>query len=137
MLSAVELLAVTKAVTTKLASEAREGVTPGEYNLSFDAHIEGVIRVGEDYEQRQVNKAKPWSLVYVLLQEVNTLRSAAGQAGLDLNKLVTMAEAVDETLVKQAQKDAESQAATIKAATVTTCKGKVTTELAVTPLANG
>ena len=127
----IEALAITKALTTKIASAARNGLEPGVHTVNFDAHIEGTITIGEDYEQRQVNKAKPWNLIYVLLEEVNKLRAGAGQAGIDINKLVAMAETVDPTLVKTAQKQAETEAAAIKAATLTSCKGKVTADLTV------
>lgn len=132
-MNAVELLAVTKAVQGTVARTARDNATPGEYALSFDAHIEGTLRIGEDYEQRLPNKAKPWNLVVVLLQEANALRAAAGQVGLDLAKLVELAETADENLAKEAQAKAEVAAAQIKAETVTTCKGKVTADLTVVP----
>ena len=127
----IEALAITKALTTKIASAARDGLAPGVHTVSFDAHIEGTITIGEDYEQRQVNKAKPWNLIYVLLQENNKLLAASGQAGIDMAKLMAMAEAIDPNLVKAAQKQAETEAAAIKAATLTSCKGKVTADLTV------
>lgn len=129
----IEAIAIEKALATKVAKAAREGVEPGTYNVSFDCHIEGSITVGQDYETRMPNKAKPWNLVTVLLAEVNTLRQAAGQTGIDLGKLVAMAETVDPNLAKEAQAKAEEEAAAIKAATVGVAKGKVTTKLAVTP----
>jgi len=132
-LTDIETLALAKALASKAVKSARESIEAGEYEVSFDAHIEGSVRVGEDYEQRMVNKAKPWNLVYVLLEEVNKLRASAGEAGLDMDKLMAMADAVDPNLVKQAKKDAESKAATIKAATLSSAKGKVTTKLDVTP----
>jgi hypothetical protein len=136
-LSAVEILAVTKAVTAKFAKEARGGVEPGEYTLSFDAHIEGTVRVGQDYEQPMVNKAKPWNIIAVLLEELNKTRSAAGEAGMDINKLMAMAEAVNPSLVKEAKAAAAKESAALKAATMTDCKGKVTSSLTVTPLVTG
>lgn len=128
----IEALAITKAVVGKIVKTARNGLNPGVHTVDFDAHISGTITVGKDYEQRQVNKAKPWNLVYVLLEEVNKLRGATGQAGIDINKLVAMAEAVDPDLVKAAKKQAETEAAAIKAATLAPCKGKVTADLTVT-----
>jgi hypothetical protein len=136
-LSSVELLAVTKAVQAKIAKDARTGVEPGEYNLSFNAHIEGVIRVGQDYEQPMPNKAKPWNIIAVLLEELNTMRAASGEAGVNLDKIIKMAEAVDPDLVKNAKDQAAKEASALKQATMTTCKGKVTSSLEVTPLAQG
>ena len=136
-LSPVELLAVTKAVQTKIAKDAREGIEPGEYTLSFDAHIEGTIRVGQDYEQPMPNKAKPWNIIAVLLEELNTMRAASGEAGVNLDKIIKMAEAVDPDLIKKAKSQAEKEAAALKQATMTTCKGKVTSTLEATPIAQG
>lgn len=130
----IETLAVEKAIASKTAKVARDGIEPGVYAVGFDAHIEGTITVGADYESQVVNKAKPWSLIYVLLGEVNRMKAAAGEAGLDIAKLIAMAEAVDPDLAKDAQSKAEAEAAAIKAATVSPCKGKVTTKLTVTPV---
>jgi hypothetical protein len=128
------VLALTKAVSAKITKTARGELTPGKHTVSGDVHIEGTLTVGEDYEQRVVNKAKPWNLVYVLLEQYNKLAAATDQAGIDISKLVQMAEAVDPSLVKAAKQQAETEAAAIKAATLTPCKGKVTTDLTVTPL---
>jgi hypothetical protein len=127
----IEALAITKSIATKIVKTARNGLETGVHSVSFDVHIEGTVTVGEDYETRMVNKAKPWNLVYVLLEEVNKLRSASGQAGIDINKLMAMAETIDPNLVKAAKKKAEVEAAAIKAATLGTAKGKVTTDLTV------
>jgi len=129
----IQTLAIEKALATKVAAAAREGIEPGTYPVDFTAHIVGTVTVGADYETRLVNKAKPWNLVAALLTEVNRLKAGAGEAGLDIAKLVAMAEAMDPTLVKAAQEQAETEAAGIKAATLSTAKGKVTTKLAVTP----
>lgn len=135
-LADIEILAVTKAVAAKFAKTAREGVEPGEYNVSFDAHVEGTVRIGNDYEQKIVNKAQPWAIIAALLQENERLSQAAGSVGINLDKIVAMAEAVDPASVKEAQKKAESVAAGLKAATLSPCKGKVTADLSVTPLAD-
>lgn len=127
----VEILAITKAIETRLAKTAREAVEPGEYHLSFDAHIEGVLRVGADYEQRIPNKAKPWHLVSVLLLEMAVLRAAAGVAGIDLARLIDLAEKIDDNLAEDTRRKAEAEAAKIKSETVTPCKGKVTADLKV------
>lgn len=130
----INTLAASKAVAAKIAKAAREGVEPGKYEVSFDVHVEGSVTVGEDYETRLVNKAKPWNLVLVALTEMNKAREAAGMTGMDIGKLVEMAENMDPKMVKEAQNKAEAEAAAIKAETLSTAKGKVTTKLAVTPL---
>jgi len=135
-LTDIELLAITKAVAAKTLKTARDGIEPGEYNLSFDAHFDGTVTVGADYEQKIVNKAKPWAIIAVLLEEANKARSAAGQTGLDLSKLIAMADALDPSLEKAAKEEAETQAAGLKAATLTPCKGKVTAKVTASPLEN-
>jgi hypothetical protein len=70
-------------------------------------------------------KAKPWGLVLVLLEEVNKMREAAGLAGIDLAKVVAMAEKADKDLVKKAQKDADAAMAELKEPTRSSRKGAV------------
>ena len=112
------------------AKTARGSLEPGEFTVDEQVllQVSGSIKVGEDYDQRFVNKAKPWNIISVLLTELNTERSAAGKAGIDMSAVIAMAEAVDPKLAKQAQKDAETQAAGFKAPTMKTAKGKVTTK---------
>ena len=62
----------------------------------------------------------------MLLEQVNTLLAAAGQAGLNLTQLVKMAEKVDEKLAKKAQKAAEKETQALKEPTRQDRKGKVT-----------
>ena len=130
----IQTMALTKAITGKIAKLARETIEPGVHEVEFDCHVEGTITVGEDYEQRIVNKAKPWNLVAVLLEELAKTREAAGQTGIDLGKLMAAAETMDPGMAKAAQQKAEAEAAALKASTLTTAKGKVTAKLAVKPL---
>lgn len=118
------------------AKTVRGNLEPGEYAVDEQVllSVNGTVKVGEDYEQRFVNKAKPWNIISVLLTELNTERSAAGKAGIDMAAIVKMAEAVDPKLAKQAQKDAETQASNLKAPTMKTAKGKVTTKGGAEPL---
>ena len=131
-LSPLEMLAVTKAVSAKLAKEARADVAPGEYTLSFDCHVEGTVRVGEDYPQKIVAKAKPWDLLTAALELANEQLIAAGLAGIDMAKVVDAAQSIDAKAVKAAKTKADAEVAGRKAPTLTDCKGKVTTSLEVT-----
>lgn len=130
----IQTMALTKAIAGKIAKLARENVEPGTHDVAFDCHVEGTITVGQDYEQKMVNKAKPWNLIAVLLEELAKTREAAGQTGIDLGKLMAAAEAMDPDMAKAAREKAEAEAAALKAATLSTAKGKVTAKLAVTPL---
>lgn len=127
----LQTLAVTKAIKTAAASSARDNLGPGEYDVDFAVRIQGTIRIGEDYETTVPNAAKPWNIVVAALTEINRLRNAAGEVGIDLDKLVAAAETMDPTAVKEAKTQAEAAAASLKEATRTTAKGKVTTNLQV------
>lgn len=127
-------LALSKAVKEKMEKTARGNVGPGTYDVDFKVGIKGSVTVGHDYQTTVPNKAKPWNLVVALMTEVERLRAAAGEAGINLDKIMAMAEALDPNLVKEAQEKAEKAAASLKDATLTAAKGKVTTNLVITPL---
>jgi hypothetical protein len=129
-----ETVALSKAVENGILKTARESLEPGTHKVSMNVRVEGTITVGQDYDTTLPNKAKPWNLVTVLLTEVNKLRTAAGMTGIDVNQLVQMAETVDPNMVTEAKEKAAKESAAIKAATISTVKGKVTTDLTVTPL---
>jgi len=116
------------------AKTARGGLEPGEYTVDEQVlvGVKGTVKVGDDYQQRFVNKAKPWNLVVTLLEQLNSERSAAGKAGIDLAAVVAMAQSVDPKLAKDAEKKAAAEAEALKAPTVKTAKGKVTTKGTVT-----
>lgn len=131
---ALQTIAVTKAVKTAAAKNARNHLAPGEYDVDVTVRVSGTVRVGEDYQKTVPNKAKPWDLLVAALTEINRLRSAAGQTGIDLDKLVAAAEAVDSDAVKKAKARAQEAAAALKEATLVTAKGPVTTKLDVVRL---
>lgn len=130
----IETLAVQKAIATKIAKVARENVEPGEYDVSFACQIDGTVRVGQDYQTTSPNKAKPWNIIVALMTELEKTRQAAGMTGMDLDKLVQMAESVDPAMAKDAENKAKEAAAAIKDATVTVAKGKVTSNLTITAI---
>jgi hypothetical protein len=112
------------------AKGARGDLEPGEYPVSESVllTVNGTVKVGADYDQRFVNKAKPWNLVVTLLEQLNSERTAAGKAGIDLAAVVAMAQTVDPKLAKDAEKAAMTEAEALKAPTLKTAKGKVTTK---------
>jgi len=121
-------LAALAKTTTEAAKETRPALEPGEYlvdtilTLVLGAEVK-VLADQEDVLTPQ--KAKPWGLVYVLLQEVNQMREAAGLAGIDLTKVVAMAEKADKDLVKKAKKEADEAMAAMKEPTRSKRKGAV------------
>jgi len=130
-LTAGAVVAVGKAVKDAALKSAASEMKAGTYNVDVTVHVTGEYTVGEAYEQRVVAKAKPWTLLAVALNELNKNLSAAGEAGLDMEKLITMAEKVDPSLADKAEADAAEAIQKVKAPTVQTCNGKITTKLAV------
>lgn len=130
--SVQDLSPATIALLNKLLSEqagaARPNLATGEHKVAdtVTLTVSGTVKVGSDYEQKFVNKAKPWNLIYLLLQEVNEARAAADKTGVDIAQLIKAAEALDPKLVEKAKAEAEKEAAAIKAPTKKTANGKVT-----------
>lgn len=128
--------AITTALSKGLADKAkalRADLPAGTYEVdeTVTLRVKGTVKVGEDYESIVAQKAKPWNLFAVLLEETNKQRAAAGMAGVDLARLVEMAEALDKDAAKDAEKAAHAEVAKIKAETRKTCKGRVTTKVVV------
>jgi len=107
----------------------RDELEPGTYEFNGEStrfFLEGKLTVGEDYQQRIVNKAKPWAITHVLMQEINVMRAAAGMTGIDMDSVVRVADTLDKDVWTNAKEQAEATAAAIKDTTWTTCKGKTT-----------
>ena len=121
------LAALAKTVERE-AKKGRDALEPGEYVV--DAIVTLVVgaevKVLKDQEGVLTpQKAKPWGLIHVLLEEVNKLRVAAELAGLDLAKVVAMAEKVDKDIAKKAQDEADEAMAELKEPTRSNRKGGV------------
>jgi len=78
-------------------------------------HLKGTVTVSKSTPDAiQAQSAKPWSLVQTLLTELNKEREAAGKVGIDIAKVVEMAETLDPELAKEAQKAADAHIKEIK-----------------------
>lgn len=106
----------------------RNKLRPGTYEVDecVGFRVFATVKVGEDYTQRIAHKARPWALVSILLEELQQHTMAAGRTGVDLERLVKAAIALDPKVEKEAQERADKIAAALKADTLTPCKGKVT-----------
>ena len=107
----------------KLAQNAMKGrreelgQAKGEFTVDQTVvlHAKGTVKVSKSTPDAIcAQSAKPWSLVATLLEELNKEREAAGKAGIDMAKVVELAEAVDPDLAKQAQEAADQRIAEIK-----------------------
>jgi len=114
-----KILAVNKVIKKAAIDNAREGLTAGQYAVDFLVHIQGLLTIGEDYEQHIVAKAEPWLILAVALSKLNNVT---------LENLVEEAYS-GEIDVEEIKQRAQEALEVIKAPTLTICKGKVTTKL--------
>jgi len=107
----------------KLAADALKGRRDelGQIKAEFDVdstvvlHAKGTVKVSKSTPDAiMAQSAKPWSIVHTLLSELNTERAAAGKVGIDIAKVVEMAESADPELVKAAKKAADAHVKAIK-----------------------
>jgi hypothetical protein len=101
------------------AGKRREelGLTAGSFAIDdvVTVRAHGVLTVAKSNPTALVpQSAKPWNIVHLLLSELNKERSALGKAGIDIDKVVELAEAVDPELAKKAKKAADDKVAAIK-----------------------
>lgn len=93
------------------------GTLKAEYEVDQTVvlHVDGTVRVAKSSPDAIIaQKAKPFALLAVALQEANKQLEAAGLVGIDLKKVVEMAENVDSELVKKAEKAAKAHLKAIK-----------------------
>jgi hypothetical protein len=114
-----KILAVNKVIKKAAIDNAREGLTAGQYTVDFLVRIQGLLTIGEDYEQHIVAKAEPWLILAVALSKLNNVT---------LENLVEEAYS-GEIDVEEIKQRAQEALEVIKAPTLTICKGKVTTKL--------
>jgi len=104
-------------IVSKVKPKDRDSVVPGIYEGLITLEIKYKANVGEDYDQRIVGKACPWTLVAAALSMLN---------GVSVDALVTTALEADPETIKDIKAKAASAIAAIKAPTFKRCKGKVT-----------
>jgi hypothetical protein len=113
---------VLKAIA-KMATDAMKGRRDelGQVKAEFAVdqtvvlHAKGTVTVAKSTPDAIVaQSAKPWAIVHTLLTELNRERDAAGKVGIDIAKVVEMAEAADPDLVKKAKNAADSHVRSIK-----------------------
>lgn len=115
--AALQLLSKQAAAAAKAT---RKALPVGEHALDCEVtlRLDGTVKVGEVYTQRIVAKADPWLLVAVALSKLNGVTvDAIVRESLDLSE-------DDATAIKD---KAQEAIVDIKAATVKSCNGKVTT----------
>jgi DNA-directed RNA polymerase specialized sigma24 family protein len=118
----LQTLTLGKIITPARLSKARDGVGPGEHRVRFDASVDAVIRVGEDYEQNVVQSARPWALLAVALAAL----APAEREALVAQYLETLRSGESVILEPQAKKAVDADIARIAGATRKTVRGQVT-----------
>ena len=111
-----------------LVKVAREELPRGTHEIDevVTLRVLGTLKYGDDYQQKAVNKASPWGIVAVLLEELREKAIAAGESGIDLDKLVARSMELDPKIEKKAKEDADRIVKSLKADTWQTFDGKVT-----------
>jgi len=113
------ILHLLKKLVTDECKVRREdlGQTKGIFEVDETVVLtcKGTVKVSESSAEAIIaQKAKPWALVAALLEEANRRLGAAGEVGIDLEKIVEMAEKVNPDLAKDAEKKAKAKLAAIK-----------------------
>jgi len=119
MKNAIEVTAIDKMVKTAIGKEARELLSVGIHPVNCLVHIEGTIKVGEDFEKKQTNKIDWIGLTALALSKLN---------GVTVESLIAEFEAngIDgSTIKKQAQEKIDA----LRESTMQLTKGAVTTQL--------
>lgn len=119
-MNAATLTLLSKAVAD-MSKTVREDLTVGKHNVdeTVTLHVSGLVTVGEDYDQRIVLKADPWTLLQAALSHLN---------GVTVESLVREALTADPKMLKSIKESAQEAMEAINAPTMTACKGKVTTK---------
>lgn len=121
-------LAAIAKLTEKAAEKTRPDLLPGKYPVQsvIELQLDCVVSVAEGQVGVSTpQKARPWKLVHALIEEANRIATAAGVAGIDLAKIVKMADVVDKGLADKAQKAADAEMAALKEPTRQDRKGQV------------
>lgn len=116
-LNSTELAALSKVVSEARAKKAKGEMEPGEYDVDFFVRVVGSLKRGDDYKQRIVAKAEPWTLLAVALSHLNNVT---------VESIVREALNADPELVKSIKEQANKAMEEIKGETYTPCNGKVT-----------
>ena len=117
-LSAPVLKTLAKMTADALKGRREElGQTKAEFAVdqTIVLHAKATVKVSRSTPDAIVaQSAKPWSIVHTLLTELNKEREAAGKVGIDIAKVVEMAESANPDLVKEAKEAADAHVREIK-----------------------
>ncbi|CAB4203347.1 hypothetical protein UFOVP1382_5 [uncultured Caudovirales phage] len=127
-LTPLQTLALAKLIPEGAEKAARAAIQPGHYIVEFDAHVAVDMTVGEDFRQRIVLKADPWTLLAAALSHLNDVT---------IDSLVREAISADPKLVESIKEKAKLAMDTVHEATWTDSKGKATFDRKLVEAADG
>lgn len=118
-MNAATLHLLKKLIADACTDERREelGQSKGLFTVkeTVTLNVEGEVRVDSSSPDAIIaQKAKPWDLFAVALEEANKQLAAAGVAGIDLKRIVELAENADSKLVKKAKAETKKAIAEVK-----------------------
>jgi len=116
-LSNEEIVALSKAISSARAKKAKGEMDAGEVGVDFLVRVTGTLKRGDNYDQRIVAKAEPWTLLAVTLSHLN---------GVTVESIVREALNADPEMVASIKEEANEAMEDIKEPTYTPCNGKVT-----------
>ena len=121
-MDAIQTAVVGRLVSDGAKSKASASLAAGDHKVSFDIHVEGTFRKGDDFEQEISNKVDHKSLFAAAVE-------AMRKAGLkvDISELVkaSLTDAAKE-LAKKVAVETQAVMDVIQAPTLTQCNGKIT-----------
>lgn len=115
-MNSITKLAILKSITEKDAEEARDLVSPGEYDVDELVRVHGVVSVNKDHEQSNPQRLCPWTLLLVALNRLN---------GVTVDSLVEEASKLSETEVAELKKKTKRAGEALLGKTVKTQRGTV------------
>lgn len=124
-----QLIAVSKVVKSKVASEASKQVEPGRYDVDLLVRIFGSLKKGEDFQQKVTARINFTLLAALALSKVN--QTTRDNIVEDFIMAMGRSDTSDEhkKLIEQIKDDIQPKLNEIKEMTTTTMSGKITTDL--------
>jgi hypothetical protein len=118
--SAVQQVAIAKALSKKAVDAARKGAEPGNYTVDMHVHVTGDMTIGEDYNRQVPQTAKPWALLAAALSHLN---------GVTMESIVREALEQDPALEGSIKTSATEALTKLKGPCTRTCAGRMKVDL--------
>ncbi len=125
----LDTVALGKVLKSPELKAAVAALAVGEHEVDAWFHLTGSVKRGADFDQNQVQKARPWLLAAALMNEIAKL---AGPVKVAETLRLALASGEElEAAAKTLKKEADAAMVILGGSTLTRCNGKVTTDLTV------